>query len=305
MSQSVSPTKKSNLFSRLLKKGMKRGFAIVIGSFVGVLISLTLVNVKAQQSTAVFVQPSVAPPNGNPNLYIDTGNVVTDLSGQLRVNSNPTTIPNGLDDRAIVTNHSDTVIGSIGLFAQSLVDTWNSSLGIRDKFWVDYEDNGTSLTPTGGTKAITLNKVGVPIYPIAPANTIDLHPKLTHEFVAHGQAGTEKKICADAFGYIQLCDEPVPTTHQGYTCGNGNFPPNGTWYGPSVAIANEPLCASGVTFGSSDTNAIDCKIVYPNQAPPSGTLCINTKCNITVGNALPIGTTCFGGYNQINGNLIN
>ena len=294
--------------SRILKKSAKRGSAIIIGSFVGILISLAFVSVQAQQpttSTAVFVQPSVAPPNGNPNLYIDTGNVVTDLSGQLQVNSNPTTIPNGLDYRAVVINYSDTVIGSIGLFTQSLVDNWNATLGIRDKFWVDYQDNGTSLTPTNGKKAVSLSKIGTPIYPIAPANTIDTHPKLVHGYVAHGEAGVEKKLCADAFGYVQLCSDPVPTTHEGYICGDGSFPPNGTWYGPSAGIVNEPLCASGVTYGSTNTNAVDCKIVYPNQAPPSGTLCLNTKCNIAVGNTLPLGTACFDGSGQSNGSSTN
>ena len=279
-------------------------FPSIIGLALGLLFVMTIYNVKAQSptpSTAVFVQPSVGAPNGNPNLYIDTGNVVSLSRGKIEVNPENTTIPSGLDDRTIVTNYSDTAIGSLGAIVQSFVDGWTANLGVRDKFWVDYEDNDSSVFLFGSEKALSLSDIGTPIYPIAPANTIDTHPKLVHGYVAHGEVGAEKKLCADAFGYIQLCDEPVPTTHQGYTCGNGSFPPNENWYGPSTAIVDEPLCASGVTYGSTNTNAVDCKIVYPNQAPPSGALCVNTKCNVAVGNTLPIGATCENGSNLITG----
>ena len=277
----------------------------VFPSIIGLTLGLSLVtiyNVKAQSpaaSTAVFVQPSVGAPNGNPNLYIDTGNVVSLSRGKIEVNPENTTIPSGLDDRTIVTNYSDTAIGSLGSIVQSFVDGWTASLGVRDKFWVDYADNDSSVFLFGSEKALSLSNIGTPIYPIAPANTIDTHPKLVHGYVAHGQAGVEKKLCADAFGYVQLCADPVPTTHEGYICGDGNYPPNGTWYGPSAGIANEPLCASGVTYGSTATNAVDCKVVYPNQAPLSGTLCVNTKCNVVVDTNLPVGATCENGFNPI------
>lgn len=223
-SNQFKKSKTLNSVSHFLKKSAKRGFAFIVGGFLGLLISMAfasfanLSGVKAQSSqpsNAVFVQPSVSFPNGNPDLYIDTGSEVTTLSGKLKVNPSATAIPNGLSDRQVVSDYSGAFVGSLGAFVQSFVDVWDANLGVRDKFWVDHQDDGTFLSPTNGTKAVSLSKIGVPIFPIAPTSTIDTHPTLTHQFVAHGQVGQEKKICADALGYIQLCDEPVPTTHEG------------------------------------------------------------------------------------------